>query len=260
MKSVDHYIGATKQLLPSYAAAATVTSSWWVAQYAIPTAQPGQGTVAGSSTAAGVVPTSGTPGFLPINAFSGAARGYLTRVMYGNQTAARKIALFDMLWKGGAYAFNANVSLSGQPSYASRIPQGDYGCTELYLEAVTGFTGNLTVTIGYNDQDGNSSTTGAYATGVAPAGNRWVPIPFASGDCGIQRVNSVLGAVSSAGTFNIVVVRKLWVGWVHILNSGGDDTLFDTGMPEIYDDSALLVAHGPDLGLNPEMLVEIASY
>ena len=102
---------------------------------------PGAGVLGGTSTAAGVVPTDATAGCPVINAFGGSNVGYLTRVEASSPVAGR-IAIYDMLFKAGAYAFNANQTLASQPSYSSRVLGGtDYKGTEIWLEAVTAFTG-----------------------------------------------------------------------------------------------------------------------
>lgn len=223
---------------------------------------PGAGTLAGSSTSAGVVPTDATTGCPVINAFSGSNVGYLTRVEASSAVACR-IALYDLLFKAGAYSFNANQTLSSQPSYSSRVPGGtDYKGTELWLEAVTAFTGNQSIAVTYTDQDGNAgATTGTIATGVAPIVGRMLRLPFATGDTGIQKVESVVSTVSSAGTFNVLVLRKLWEGRIRVANDQivhGPDL---TGMPILFADSALIVVVSADSTATslPEVVADIAN-
>lgn len=222
---------------------------------------PGAGTLAGTSTAAGVVPTDATAGCPPINAFAGGATGYLTRVEYGSSVACR-IRLFDMVFKAGAYAFNANQALTGQPSFASRVPGADYKGLELWVEQVTAATGNQAVNVTYTDQDGNAgATTGAVGVGAAPAVGRCWQLPLAAGDSGVQLVTNVAGSVATAGTFNVLVLRPLWTGRVKIANDGDIHDLWKTGAPEIYADSALFMLVAPDstaTGL-PDLVAEIAS-
>ena len=80
---------------------------------------PGAGVLAGTSTTTGVVPTDATAGCPVINAFGAGATGYITRIEASNSAACR-ITLYDMLWKGGAYAFNAAVTGQTPTSFASR--------------------------------------------------------------------------------------------------------------------------------------------
>lgn len=204
--------------------------------------QPGAGTLAGTSTTAGVVPTDATAGYPLINAFSGANKGYLGKVEFANTVACR-IALFDRLFLAGAYAFNANQALSTQPSYSSRIPGGtDYTGLELWVEQVTAATGNQAVTVTYTDESGNAgATTGAVGIGAAPTVGRCWQLPLASGDSGVQKVESVVGSVASAGTFNVMVLRPLWSSRVVVANWGDVHDMIRTGINEVYADSAFYV-------------------
>lgn len=259
--SLDQYIAAPKQIISMAKTSALTTVA---ANFGDPIAiagNPGAGVLAGTSTAAGVVPTDATAGFPVINAFGGGAKGYLTRVEFGNSVASR-LRLYDLLWKGGAYAYNANQALSGQPSFASRVPGGtDFKGLELWVEAVTAMTGNLSVAINYLDQDGNAGSTGTVATGIAPIIGRMIQIPLAAGDSGLQRIDNVVATVSSAGTFNVLVLRPLWEGNIRVANGGDLHDLLRTGMPEVFADSALLLAVAADstnTGI-PNLRLEIAN-
>ncbi len=222
---------------------------------------PGAGTLAGSSTAAGVVPTDATVGVPVINAFSGANLGYVTRVEASNIVACR-IAVYDMLFKAGAYAFNANVTLGSQPSYSSRIPGGtDYGGCELWLETVTAFTGNQSIRVQYLDQGGNAGDTGTIATGVAPTVGRMLKLPLAAGDTGVSQVTNVTSTVSTVGTFNVLVLRKIWEGRIRAANDQivhGPDL---TGLRQVFADSALVTVITADSTASqlPEIYLDIAN-
>lgn len=223
---------------------------------------PGAGTLAGTSTTAGVVPTDATTGTPDINAFGGGATGYINTVTFGSTVACR-LRIFDLLWKGGAYAFNANVALSAQPSYSGRVLGGtDFTNTELWLEAVTAFTGNQSINITYTNQAGTGSrSTGTIATGVAPIVGRMLQLPLQAGDTGIQKVDNVTSTVSTAGTFNVLVMRRLWEGRVIVANSGDTHDMLKTGLPQIFADSALflqVIADSTATGI-PEVQLEIVN-
>src|SRR6059058_1681748 len=83
---------------------------------------PGAGTLAGSNTAAGVVPDDSIAGYPVINAFGG-TKGAISMIDFGCSVACR-LQLFDRLFLAGAYAFNAAVTLAAQPSFAGRVPGG----------------------------------------------------------------------------------------------------------------------------------------
>lgn len=223
---------------------------------------PGAGTLAVGNTTAGVVPTDATAGYPVINAFGGGATGYLAKVGYSN-TVASRITLYDTVFSAGAFAFNQNAALTAPPSYSSRVPGGtDYTNTELWLEAVTAFTGNLSINVGYTNQAGTSGrSTGTIATGVAPTVARYIQLPLQAGDSGIQSISGTITAtVSTAGTFNLHVLRRLWTGRIPIANGAGTDDWQATGLPILFADSALrmiVVADtGTSLGL-PELHLDI---
>ena len=238
----------------------TVAAVWYTALDLA--GNPGAGTLAGTSTTAGVVPTDATAGFVPINAFAGGATGYIANVDFGSTVACR-MRVFDLLWKGGAYTFNANVTLSAQPSYSSRVPGGtDYSGLQIWIEAVTNFTGNQSIAVTYTNQSGTTGrTTGTVATGVAPAAGRMLQLPLQAGDTGVQTIESVVSSVSTVGTFNVLVIRRLWSGRVRSNNDGGNHGPDLTGLPIVFADSALYPIFATDstsLGV-PELQIQVVN-
>jgi hypothetical protein len=259
--SLDDYISAQKQNVIIRKTSALTTVAAMYGEMLHIAGNPGAGTLAGTSTVAGVVPTDATAGFPIINAFPGGGKGYITKIMYKNDRACT-IKLVDVLFKAGAYAYNANQALSGQPSYSSRVPGGtDYAGLELWVEAVTAFTGNMAPTIQYTDQDGNSGTTGSVTLGFAPIIGRMAQLPLASGDNGLRSVTNVACGTATVGTFNVLVVRPLWEGDIRIANAGAVHSLLETGMPEVFADSALgiFVAGDSTSSGIPSVTIEIAS-
>jgi hypothetical protein len=197
---------------------------------------PGAGTLNVGNTANGIVPTDALSGY-PLLA-TPAGLLYINQIMFRNSVTSW-IDVYDCLFSAGAYVYNADVTLSSQPSYSGRVPNADYNGLELWLEAVTAFTGSQTCQINYLDQDGNAGDTGAIATGVAPIVSRMFMMPLAAGDNGIQQITRVRSSISSAGTFNVHVMRWLYTCRVNTINQGGVDSLLRTGLPQIYGDSAL---------------------
>lgn len=239
-------------------ASRTTVAGFWFSLFEL-AGNPGAGTLAGTSTTAGVVPDDTTAGFPLLNAFAGGATGYISAIDFGSSVASR-FRVYDCLWKGGAYAFNANVTLSAQPSYAARIPGGDYTGTQIWLETVTAFTGNQSIAITYTNQSGvTGRTTGTVATGVAPTLGRLFQMPLQAGDTGVQKIESVVSTVSTVGTFNVLVLRPLVGARVRIANDGGTKGPDLTGLPVVYATSALYVAvaaDGTSSGV-PEMLISV---
>lgn len=255
--TLDGYINAAKQNLTWFKSASRTAVA------AIPfgvfdlAGQPGAGTLAIGNTANGVVPTDATAGYPAIGTIS--LNGYLGAVDF-SWTVPGRLHLYDCLFAAGAYVFNADVTLTAQPSYAARVPGSDYRGLELWIEAVTAFTGNQTVQINYLDQDGNAGDTGAIATGLAPILGRMLRLPLAAGDSGIQQLVRVRSSVSTVGTFNVYIMRPLWTGRVKIANDGDTHDFLKTKLKRIYDTSALRVVCQPDSTATalPQLYLEIA--
>lgn len=204
---------------------------------------PGAGALAVGNTANGIVPTDAMSGYpllaTPANSL------YLNRI-YAKSSVACWLDLFDCVFSAGAYSFNSNITLASQPSFAGRLPNTDYNGLELWLEAVTAFTGLQSIRIQYLDQGGNAGDTGVIATGVAPTVGRMFFMPLAAGDSGLQQVNVVTSSVSTVGTFNVHVMRWLWGCRINAANQGVIESLLRTGLNQIYGDSALRLVVTPD--------------
>lgn len=199
---------------------------------------PGAGTMAVGNTANGIVPTDAIAGYPAIQTPTG--------LLYVNNAAIRSsvacwIDVYDTIFSCGAYVFNADVTLASQPSFSARVPGPNYVGLELWIEAATAFTGNQTVQVNYLDQDGNAGDTGAIATGVAPILGRMLMLPLAAGDSGISGITRVRSSVSTVGTFNVHVLRHLFGCRVNVANQGQTLNMFETGLPQIYGDSALRI-------------------
>lgn len=242
----DQFIGAAKQHQSMVKTTSrTAVAAQWTSLFDI-AGNPSAGVLAGTSTTTGVVPTDATAGTLIIKAFGGGSTGYLAQVDYGSTVACR-IKIFDLLWKGGAYAFNASTTGQSPTSFSSRVPDGtDFSDTQLWYEQVTAGTGVQNVNVTYNDENGASSSTGVLAAPAAMIVGRMFQLGLAAGDRGIQGVTGVAGTVATVGTFNILVMRPVWTGRVKIANDGDVHDLTKTGMPIIYADSALVMMVAPD--------------
>ena len=261
--SVDSYIASAKQKVPltKFAARATIAGAYFSTFDLV--GNPSGGALAGTSTTTGIVPTDATVGYPLIDAFGGTNIGYLSSIQYGNTVPCRMI-IADDLWKGGAYSFNAIPAAQVPASYASRIPAGtNFGNTEIWFECVTAFTGNFTLQVNYINQSGVSGrTTGALALGFAPTVGRMIKLPLQTGDTGVQGITSASGTVSTAGTFNLHVLRPLYTNMrCGVANDGRIDSWDKTGGVQVYADSALVLLIAPDSTSTgtPDVLLEIAN-
>ena len=258
--TLDGLIGSAKQRFALIKInTRTAVAGNWTSVYDM-SGSPGPGVLAGTSTTTGVVPTDATAGHPIINAFGGGATGYLSG-MVASSTVACRLMLVDLLWKGGAYAFNASTTGQTPTSYASRIPGSDYVGTEIWLEQVTAGTGVQNVAVTYINEAGTPGrSTGTVATATNIVG-RIHRLGLQAGDAGVQGVTGVVGSVATAGTFNILVVRPIWTGRIRGIGDGNANSIEDTGMPIVFADSALTVYVAPDSTATsfPEMFITIAN-
>lgn len=259
--TLDQYIAAARQrvVFVKTAAPTTVASAWFT--FFDLAGDPVAGTLAGGNTANGVVPDDTTTGFPSITDFIGGGVGYVGEIDY-TSTVIGRLAMFDCLFKAGAYSFNSAVSLTSQPSYLARTPDGAGNGCQIWLETVTAFTGNITVAVTYTNQAGTAAqTTGTFAPAVAPTIRRLFQMPLANGDCGVQKIESVTGTVASVGTFNVLVLRPLWSGRVGIIAGEDIHGLDRTAFPTVYQTSALyvLVAADSTGGGLPSLQIDVVN-
>lgn len=262
ISTLDSLIASAKQRIAiKKTTARTSVANGWFSMFDL-AGDPGAGTLAGTSTTTGVVPDDATTGVPIVNTFGGGAVGYLTNVEFANIVASR-ITIYDLLWKAGAYAFNASTTGQTPASYSARVPGGtDFTNTEIWVEQVTAATGNQAVNVTYNNQSGTTGrSTGAVGIGAAPTVGRMWPLPLQAGDSGVQGVTGVVGSVATVGTFNVLVCRPLWTGRVIAANYGDLHDYMRVGMPRVFDTSALAIMVNADSTSTgtPELMLTIAN-
>lgn len=266
IQSLDDYIKADKQFVDIFRNTSRTAVANMIESVMGIGGIPGAGALAGTNSANGLKETDLTAGYPIINPFVSGGKGYLTNIDLHN-TVVGHLYLVDVLMKAGAYAFNANTTLTAQPDLSDRIPfmpdgvTKDWTNTEIWIEAVTAFTGNQSIRCTYLDQDGNAGDTGVIATGAAPIIGRVFRMPFAAGDSGLRQLNSVISTVSTVGTFNVLIVRKLFVKRIFVASKMESYDLSQTGQPEVFDTSALALYVQPDSTATqlPYARLEIAS-
>jgi len=257
--TLDQWIASALQKVRIYKSASATSVALNPQSVFAQAGNPGAGTLAGTSTTTGVVPTDATTGCPTINAFGGGALGEIGRLEFSNTVACR-MALYDVLWKGGAYAFNVATSGNSPTSFSSRVPGGtDFTAIELWYEQVTAGTLVQNVNVNYNDQANVASSTGVVACPAAMIVGRMHQLPLAAGDTGLQGITGVAGSVASAGTFNLLAMRRLGEARIRVAGDVVVQGMLDCGRAQVFEDSALVLVIWPDgtaTGL-PECIADI---
>ena len=206
------------------------------------TGTPGVGSLAVGNITTGLVPTDALAGCPVINAFGASAIGYLAKGRFRNSVSGG-FDLYDRLWHAGSVLLTAlaTTAFAAQPSYLARIP--DYSNLEILLEINAAVSATATtVAVTYTNEAGVAGrTTGASISLSGLTSRRVVAMPLQAADKGVQKIESVVvgGVVASAGSFNVVVARRLASFDVRLPN-GQDIQPWDAiGAPRIYTDSAL---------------------
>jgi hypothetical protein len=248
--NLDGVIAAAKQTvaLTKTAGSAVGVAARWQSLFAV-AGDPGAGTLAGTSTTAGVVPDDTVAGYPSLNAFGSGNLGYLSAARFGSNVACR-VKLYDRLFVAGAYAFNANTTLSSPPSYTARLPASNTNGVglEIWVELVTTGAGVQSVNVTYNNQSGTSHTTGATAnpTGANGVVGGCFQLPLQSGDSGVEGITTIVGTVATVGTFNVMVLRPLGYARIKIANDVDIQDMLRTGLPQVFATTALYMLVSTD--------------
>ena len=263
--SLDEYIAAARQVhtIRKTVNRPTLATAWF--SMLDIAGDPGVGVLPGTNQVNGVIPVASDAGFPKLVGFAAGAKGYLSRVDYSNSVACR-MRIVDVLWKGGNYPHNAAVTLTAQPDISNRLPQIGgvplWNETEIWIETAVAATGLQTWSIAYTNQsDVTGRQTGVVGIGVAPTIGRMWKMPFAAGDVGVKKIESVTGGTGTAGSANVLIVRPLWTGRIFVANYGNIHGLDRTGLVEVFQDSALLFMLSADSTASgmPEIQLEVCS-
>lgn len=242
LTSLNTYISGKRTILgySKYTSVTTTASNYFQIAHLVgtPIQMAGVGDIV-----SGIVQTSDMQGYIKMPTITNT--GYLTGVNL-ESSVTQNILLFDRVYAVGAFPFNANTVLSAQPSYAARMPSGDYTGTQIWFHAFSAFTGNPTVTVTYTNQSGVAGrSTGAIALGLAPIIHYMRPLPLQAGDTGVQKIESVVCTVATVGTFNISVMRPLCTMACQVIGLPQKLDLLGTGAPIVYSDTALYPVCSP---------------
>lgn len=265
----DGYVGAFKQYVQINKTGAVTTVAGQPATTFTAAGFPGAGS-APADTTNGVVPTDATTGFPTIDAPAGSNKQYLSRVEAYSSVAAY-MAVYDVLFWAGPTTIptsgTTTVSLTSRPSFAARVPYmsdgvtRDWRTTELWAWASTAWSNHAhTLAITYTDQGGTTAQSTGNVSTQNRAINRLMRMPWAAGDYGTRDLEgyAVNGIASATGAVVVMVMRKLWQGRVaNYAQTFGPD---QTGMPQVFDTSALMLVVTPDSTSTgtPSVTLEIA--
>lgn len=276
--TLDQYIAAAKQRIRIIKTASRTSVAAMPFSVFDIAGNPGAGTLAGTNTANGGVIVNDATAGCPDIAYSTGV-GYLSKIEFGSSVACR-MSLFDLIVKMGAISYAAATTTptaDTQPAITQRCP--DYPGTgttygsrnELWLEVSTAFaTGNnWTVQVTYRNQAGVSGQITPALPVLAAAAltqGKMINLPLQSGDTGVQRIEAVTvtngSTAMTAGAFNVLIMRPIYTNMrCKIANDGDVHDLMRTGMPVVYNDSALFLqieADSTATGI-PEVSIEIAS-
>jgi hypothetical protein len=213
---------------------------------------PGAGSLAIGNTTTGLVPTDATAGFPTIPDFGGGATGYLAQSLFRNSVAGGSI-LYDRLWHAGSVLMTAlaTTNFASQPAITQRLIGGVEGADmEILLEINTAVSATATtIAVGYTNETGATGrSTGASASLSGFTNKRVINMPLQAGDKSVKKIDSVTvgGTVATAGSFNVILARKLTEYDIRVAN-GLDAQAWDlTGAPIIFQDSALWPVIQPD--------------
>jgi hypothetical protein len=215
--------------------------------------------VAGANppTGAGGIPNRITVGALPFASF-GALIGYLAKFSLVSSIAGT-ILISDRLW--ACSGLNGTLT-TAQTINGATITRNVSGIgNQLWIEyyTATGATAsNLTVT--YTNQDGVSGRTATIAMQVSPVAGQMIWVPLQAGDTGILSVQSAIlsASTATAGDFGLTILKPIDLISITANNVAPPRGVYDTAIPVIDPDAALMLQAMPSFTATGFLLGNIA--
>ena len=210
---------------------------------------------------AAAAPTSGMTGD-PLTYYAGqipftnppaGQNSYVARFSMACSASQGATTLIDRLWQNsgisvttfpGAQAVNSDPFPERDQNGSSN---GDGVLLGLEVSSATG-AGTPTVTVTYTNSAGQSGKTASVAVSAsAVAGSFW-SFPLASGDVGVQSVQSIAFTSSwTSGTVHLVAYRPIMTFSVVSTSASGFADALTGGLPRLYDNSVLSFLFFPGL-------------
>lgn len=161
--------------------------------------------------------------------------------------------LIDRLWQNSGLSVTSNT---GQAITSATLPARSIdgttnggGVMAAIEWSATGGAGTPTVTLNYNDQDGNAGT-GTFTAVTTPPVGTFEIFTLGAGDTGIRSLTSASSFTQSAtrtsGTMHLVLFRLIASIEITAQNVGNAIDALTSGMPRIYDDSVLQLVWFPN--------------
>lgn len=154
-------------------------------------------------------------------------------------SSALVVLVVDRLWQGGTYPATTTASQAiTTPTFPARDINGSTNGDGVlvFMEVVTSFTANTTVTLTYTNEAGTGSRTATAVMATASSTRNVTFFGLQSGDEGVRSIQSVaVSAAQAAGTYVLVAYRVLAM---HIMDTGAKPTCDDVitlGMPRLYN-------------------------
>jgi hypothetical protein len=199
--------------------------------------RPGAGAV--PATGVGQANTNSTAGAIPYVNPGGSLTGYLAR-LEASSSAAESLIVYDRLVSASGLSGTVTTAQTVNSTALTRYTSGVNVGAWLEWYTATGSTA-CTATISYTNQAGTSGRSTTVAIAASTPAGRMIPIPLASGDTGVQSVQSVTLSVSTgtAGNFGITLAARICTVPLILANAG---VIFDyaaLGLPVIANNACI---------------------
>jgi len=198
-----------------------------------------------SSTASALLDSTTTGAIAFTNPTSGKL-SYLARLMAAAAQGGTLIVYDRQAHYGFASNATATVSMSGPVTVSGQRS----GAGEIWIEtAAAGAAGTKAVTCSYTNQAGTTGRTSvSLSIAASPPQYSMFRLPFQSGDTGALSIASVTigtSALTSSGTSNAIIMRRL--AEIQVPSAGVGNVLdaLGCGLPRIYDSSCLALMWMP---------------
>ncbi len=239
--TLDGIIGGVDQLRSYGKASSTAKAAGTFQSLWLTAGQPTSGTAPAVATMA--IPTNATTGAFYFTNPTSPALTYMSKVSLTASTIGTMI-IYDRVGHSGILNGTLTTAQAVNGSTIDRNYTGVLGeDVEMFVEwyTATGATAS-NITVSYTNEQGVSGrTTVSTAFQATPVVGQMLPLPLASGDRGVQSVQSVTLSASTgtAGAFGITLVKRIAEIPITIANGGVVLDPFALGMPQIKDNACI---------------------